>query len=409
MSRQKETIAIIGGGIGGLAAALSLWKAGFDAHVYEQASAIREVGAGIVLTPNATRLLYGLGLRGDLEKLGVAPVAWRQRRWDDGKTLLLSPVAVKSGPAAFLTLHRADLISMLVDALPPERLHLNHRLAGFSDRDGHVDLQFENGTTIKADMLVGADGIHSSVRKLLFGEEQPRFTGCVAYRGLVPAEQLNHLDLPSESQIWLGPGRHFVHYPVQASRLVNFVCLIDRDAWTKESWTEPGNVADVLDAFAAWHRQVRSIISAVAASEIFVWGLFDRLPLARWSVGRVTLLGDSCHPMLPFMAQGAAQAIEDAATLSAVLSAGDVDVQQALRRYESLRLPRTALIQSGAAGNKTRNHLPDGPAQRDRDSHMASGAADWSIGASKWIYDHDAAAAADTGSLGLRDMAEIGR
>lgn len=402
---RKASIAIVGGGIGGLTAALSLWKAGFDAHVYEQASAIREVGAGIVLTPNATRLLYRLGLHDKLQKLGVAPVAWRQRRWDDGKTLMVSPVAVESGPPAFVTMHRADFIAMLAQALPPERLHLGHRLVGFSDRDGHVDVQFENGTTIKADMLVGADGIHSGVRKSLLGEERPRFTGCVAYRGLVPAEQLSHLDLPSESQIWLGPGKHFVHYPVQASRLVNFVCLIDRDAWTKESWTEPGNVADVLDAFDGWHAQVRSIISAVSANDIFVWGLFDRLPLARWSAGRVTLLGDSCHPMLPFMAQGAAQAIEDAATLSAVLSAGGADVQQALRRYESLRLPRTALIQSGAAGNKTRNHLPDGPAQRDRDMHMANGAADWSIGASKWIYEHDAAAAAETGSLGLRQAA----
>jgi salicylate hydroxylase len=216
---------------------------------------------------------------------------------------------------------------------------------------------------------------------------------------MVSAQRLAHLDLPLESQLWLGPGKHFVHYPVSTARLVNFVCLIDRDAWTEESWTEPGNIADLRAAYAGWHAQVRGIVSSV--EEIFVWGLFDRTPLPRWSVGRVTLLGDACHPMLPFMAQGAAQAIEDGATLAAVLAQSGEDVPQALGRYESLRLPRTARIQTTAAGNKTRNHLPDGPAQRERDANMASGAADWSIGASTWVYEHDATTAARSGSLGL--------
>jgi salicylate hydroxylase len=399
MAGKTVSIAVIGGGIGGLAAALSLIAAGFDVHVYEQAQALREVGAGIVLTPNATRLLYRLGFAEKLKALGVAAVAWRQRRWDDGRTLMFTPVAVKPGaPAMFFTSHRADVLSMLIEALPAERLHLGHRLTGFTDRGDRVEMQFTNGSAVEADMLIGADGIHSTVRGLLFGAERPRFTGCVAYRGLVPAERLKDLDLPLESQLWLGPGKHFVHYPVQGARLVNFVCLINRDAWTKESWTEPGEVADALAAFAGWHAQVRSIISAV--DETFVWGLFDRAPLPRWSVDRVTLLGDACHPMLPFMAQGAAQAIEDAATLAALLTRSG-DVIETLRRYESLRLPRTARIQSIAAGNKTRNHLPDGAAQRERDAAMAAGAADWSIGASLWVYEHDAFAAAESGNLGL--------
>jgi salicylate hydroxylase len=225
----------------------------------------------------------------------------------------------------------------------------------------------------------------------LFGAERPRFTGCIAYRGLTPAERLRALDLPNEDQIWMGPGKHFVHYPVSAGRLVNFVCLIERDAWTKESWTEPGDGKDALAAYEGWHPQVRSIISSV--TQTFVWGLFDRAPLARWSVGRVTLLGDACHPMLPFLAQGAAQAIEDGATLAGVLGKAG-DVPQALCRYEELRLPRTARIQTVAAGNKGRNHLPDGPEQAARDAAMAAGAADWSIGASAWVYDHDALTAA---------------
>jgi salicylate hydroxylase len=399
----KIQIAIVGGGIGGLATAVSLLQAGFDVHVFEQVKVLREVGAGIVLTPNTTRLLDRLGLRDALTRCAVPLAAWRQRRWQDGRTLLVSPVAQFVGPAGeplFFTIHRADALAMLAGAFPSERLHLAHRLEQLNDDGDRVTLTFANGARVTADIVIGADGIHSSVRHALFGPEHPQFTGCIAYRGLVPAERLTHLNLPVESQLWMGPGKHFVHYPVSAGRLMNFVCLIDRDGWTKESWTEPGNPADALAAYTGWHPQVTSMIEE--ADETFIWGLFDRAPLPRWSVNRVTLLGDACHPMLPFLAQGAAQAIEDAATLTALLVQGG-DIAETLRRYESLRLPRTAMIQSGAAGNKTRNHLPDGPAQRERDSHMANGAADWSIGASKWIYEHDAAAAADTGSLGLRE------
>jgi salicylate hydroxylase len=394
MAGKIPTIAVIGGGLGGSAAALSLLKAGFDVQVYERARVLREVGAGIVLTPNVTRILHRLGFAAALEALGIAPIAFHQRRWDDGRTLLRTLVNnVPGKPAMVYTSHRSDVLSMLIGALPPERLHLGHRMTAFDDRGDRVALEFANGVRAEADIVVGADGIHSTVRELLFGAEHPRFTGCVAYRGLVPAERLSALALPREQQIWMGPGKHFVHYPVSTGRLVNFVCLIDRDAWTKESWTEPGDIADALAAYEGWHSQVRSIISAV--EETFVWGLFDRAPLARWSVNRVTLLGDACHPMLPFLAQGAAQAIEDGATLAAVLARSGEDVAAALARYQALRLPRTARIQAVAAGNKTRNHLPDGPEQRARDAAMAAGEAQWSIGASAWVYDHDATAVTD--------------
>ena len=394
MAGKIPTIAVIGGGLGGSAAALSLLKAGFDVQVYERARVLREVGAGIVLTPNVTRILHRLGFAAALEALGVAPIAFHQRRWDDGRTLLRTLVNnVPGKPAMVYTSHRSDVLSMLIGALPPERLHLGHRMTVFDDRGDRVALEFANGVRAEADIVVGADGIHSTVRELLFGAEHPRFTGCVAYRGLVPAERLSALALPREQQIWMGPGKHFVHYPVSTGRLVNFVCLIDRDAWTKESWTEPGDIADALAAYEGWHSQVRSIISAV--EETFVWGLFDRAPLARWSVNRVTLLGDACHPMLPFLAQGAAQAIEDGATLAAVLARWGEDVAAALARYQALRLPRTARIQAVAAGNKTRHHLPDGAEQRARDAAMAAGEAQWSIGASAWVYDHDATAVTD--------------
>jgi len=387
MAGKSLTVAVIGGGIGGAAAALALLQRGFDVHVYEQTRAIREVGAGIVLTPNVTRLLQQLGLGPDLEKRGIALAAWRQRRWDDGRTLLCTPLDTSGRVPTFYTVHRADLLSMLTGRLRPERVHIDHRLAGLTDRGERVDMEFANGATASADIVVGADGIHSTVRGILFGAEQPSYTGCVAYRGLVPVERIADLDLPPESQLWMGPGKHFVHYPVSAGRLVNFACLIDHEAWTKESWNERGEVKDAVAAYEGWHPQVRALIGAV--DETFIWGLFDRAPLTRWSVNRVTLLGDACHPMLPFMAQGAAQAIEDGAALAAVLSAAD-DVPAALRRYESLRLPRTARIQNVARGNKARNHLPDGPEQRARDAAMAAGEANWSIGASAWVYDHDA-------------------
>jgi len=399
MPKMRASIAVVGGGIGGLAAALTLLRAGFDVQVYEQVPVKREVGAGIVLTPNATRLLYRLGLRDKMLAMGVAIEAFRQRRWQDGRTLMRTAVAQPAGePPAYYTSHRADVLALLGNALPAECVHAGHKLVALTDRGNRAELQFENGAHTEADFVIGADGIHSTVRGILLGAEKPRYTGCIAYRGLVPMERVAHLDLPVESQLWLGPGAHFVHYPVQAGKLLNFACLVDREGnWTKESWTEPGDVAEVRARFADWHPQVRAILDAL--DDTFTWGLFDRAPLPRWSVNRVTLLGDAAHPMLPFMAQGAAQAIEDAATLAAVLERSD-DIVEGLRRYEALRLPRTAAIQSTAAGNKIRNHLPDGPEQDARDKAMATRDASWVIGASLWVYRHDAFAAAETGALG---------
>jgi len=239
-------------------------------------------------------------------------------------------------------------------------------------------------------VLVGADGIHSRVRRILFGPDQPRFTGCVAYRGLVPAERLRDLQLEVTAQVWMGPGRHFVHYFVRNRCLVNFVAVIEQDTWTRESWTDRGEIAQALAAFEGWHPQVRAILGA--AEETFIWALFDRRPLERWSAGRVTLLGDACHAMLPFMAQGATQAIEDGATLAACLTAdARADIAESLHHYERLRIPRTSRLQAMSTGNKTRFHLNDGLEQRQRDTEMATGLTDWSFKAVAWIYEHDAA------------------
>ena len=391
MSRDDLSVAVVGGGIGGLAAAVSMLRAGVDVQVFEQAPALVEVGAGIQISPNASRLLHRWGLRGALDRTGVRPVAVHQRRWDDGRTLQRAPLgeaAEAAFGAPYYHFHRADLLKALAAALPPERLHLGHRLAGFTDQGDRVELRFASGTTVSADVLVGADGIHSTVRGELFGPEKPRFTGCIAYRGLVPADRLGHLELEVLANNWMGPGGHFVHYFVAGGRLVNFVAINERETWTRESWTDRGEVADALAAFKGWHPQVGAIIGAV--DETFIWALFDRAPLDHWSVGRVTLLGDACHAMLPFMAQGAAQSIEDGATLTACLvQRGGADVASALRRYEALRLPRATRLQEMSRVNKTRFHLPDGPAQQERDALLAT-RGDRSIEALDWLYSHDA-------------------
>ena len=385
------SVAIIGAGIGGLATAVSLLRAGFDVHVYEQAITLGEVGAGINIGPNASRILHRLGLAEVLGKTGVKPMTFDQRRWDDGHVLLRSPLgeAVETAfGAPYYTFHRADLHRALASAVPEHRVHLAHRFTRLMDHGDRVEAHFENGKSISADALIGADGIHSAVRHALLGPEKPRFIGCVAYRGLASANRLTHLNLELTTQIWMGPSRHFVHYFVSAGRQVNFVAIIEEESWLRESWVDRGEVADVLAAFAGWHTQVLSIIGS--ADETYKWALFDRMPLLRWSIGRVTLLGDSCHPMLPFMGQGAAQAIEDAATLTGCLLKYASDVPAALRVYEQLRLPRASRLQSMSETNKARFHLPDGLAQQQRDAQMASGATDWSLAAIAWLYEHDA-------------------
>jgi salicylate hydroxylase len=391
MKRKELSIAIIGGGIGGISAALSLLRAGLDAHVYERAKKLSEVGAGIQVSPNASRILHGLGLADALAKMGVKPLAIHQRRWDDGRTLLRTPLGAWEAAFGFphYQMHRADLLDTLARALPAERLHIGHRFTALVDHGDRVEATFENGLHISVDALVGADGIHSSVRHVLFGPEKPHFTGCVAYRALVPAERLSHLDLEVILQVWMGPGKHFVHYYVQDRRLVNIVAAIEQDTWTRESWTDRGEVADWLAAHEGWHPQVRGILEAT--DETFIWALFDRRPMARWSVGRVTLLGDACHAMLPFMAQGAAQAIEDGATLATCLSqTAAQNVPDALRRYEAFRLPRASRVHSLSEMNKMRFHLPDGPAQQARDAQMARGTTDFSPKAVAWLYGYDA-------------------
>jgi salicylate hydroxylase len=392
MTHAPLRIAVIGGGIGGLSAAVGLRQAGFEVDVYEQAPELTEIGGGINMGPNAARILYRLGLGGGLDREGVRPVGSHQRRWEDGRTLQrtsLNPLCERLYGAPHITIHRADLLAVIAAGFPAERVHLGHRLVGLADCGDGAEAWFDNGAQIRADVLVGADGIHSAVRAALFGAEEPRFAGCVAYRGLVPAERIADLGLELGSQSWVGPGAHLVHYFVSRGRLLNFVGWTEHDTWNREDWTDRATIERALAAFEGWHPQVRRIIAA--AETCFIWALFDRDPLQRWSVGRTTLLGDACHPMYPFMGQGAAQAIEDGAALAACLVAGADDPAVALRRYERLRLPRVTRLQQMSRANKYRFHMQDGPEQQARDAEWAR-AADRSPEALRWLFDHDPAA-----------------
>ena len=385
-------IAIVGGGLGGLAAALFLRKAGIEATVYEQAPQLREVGAGIVVAPNMVRPLAALGLVQKLEEFAVRlEAAWEFRNWKDGRVLCTQPMGEECerlyGAHCYVA-HRADLLNLLLHALPPQQLRLDQRCVGV-DQDGReAELVFESRSGVKtklaADVVIGADGIHSAVRPAVSPKVDARFSGLCAFRCLVPAAQAPAMALRPVQSLWLGPGRHFVHYPISGGRLVNFVAIVPAGNWRAESWTADGAIADLIREFDGWDERVRQMI--LSASETKRWAMYDREPLQRWTDGRVTLLGDAAHAMLPFFAQGAAQAIEDAVALAECLGgANAASAGDALLRYESIRRPRASKVQEMSRGREIQNHLPDGPGQQQRDARLTSGDP---LRQSAWLYGH---------------------
>ncbi len=352
---------VVGGGIGGLTVALLLARKGVAVTLLERAREFGEVGAGINVSPNGARVLFALGLEPGLREAAFLPEALEMRTWRRAfpvlRTKLGRDVEARYGTPHF-NLHRADLHGLLVDAVRAEpgiAVRPATGCTGIEQGPDGVQALTDAGVPVAADCLIGADGIKSVVRHALFGDDAPRFTGCVAWRGLIPAEAVDDAFGQPVVRNWVGPQAHVLNYYVRRGELLNIVALVEQEAWVEESWTTPGDKADLLERFEGWHPAVRRRFEAIDPATCFVWGLFDRDPMPTWSRERVTLLGDACHPMLPFMGQGACQAIEDAAVLADCLALDEPVA--AFQRYESLRTARTARIQLGSRRNKALFHM----------------------------------------------------
>jgi salicylate hydroxylase len=392
----RPTVLIAGGGIGGLTAALALIRLGFSVEVHEQAAALREVGAGVQVSPNGARVLYALGVGEAVAAISSTTRGKEMRLWNTGQAWPVADSlaqAVETWSFPYFTVYRPDLLAALeqaVRAAAPDAIRLGRRVEAFEAEGTRVRLRFTNGGSAEGDALVGADGIHSAIRRQLWGEAPARFTGLAAWRGVIPMHSLpSHMHRPVASN-WIGPGRHVVHYPLRRGELMNFVGVVEDVDWQVESWTAQGSPADLRDDFEGWHDDVHAMIDAIEVP--FRWAFLARDPLPVWGKGRVTLLGDACHPTLPFMAQGANMAIEDGFILARAL-AEIAEVPEALRRYEDARRERTARVVRGSNENTARFH---NPALAHADGAAAYIAREFDPARmrerTEWLYTYDAAA-----------------
>lgn len=379
-------VAIIGGGIGGLSCACILRYYGFEPTIYEQAPQLGEVGAGLGIAPNGLRVYEKVGLRPGVEEVSARYGSGSRYHHADGTYVGEMTTEDSSGKYYTLGVHRADLMSILETSLPSESIKVGHRLRKVSQDDGVVKLEFENGSAAQADVVIGADGIHSVVREHVTRPSTPVNSGSIAYRGVVPTDRLGAWP-ENVARLWMGEGKHFLTYPVRRGQLMNYVGFVPSSTVVKESWSAKGNVEQLRQEFIGWDDTITNLLGQV--EETFWWGLYDRDPLENWTMGRVTLLGDAAHAMLPHLGQGANQAIEDAVTLAVFLKHfGMQDVGQALEQYERLRLQRTTEVQLGARKNGLRyDSLYDDLAQRDVEIKNSR---DFRL----WLYDYDAEAAA---------------
>jgi salicylate hydroxylase len=383
-------IAIVGGGIGGLTAALALRARGIDASVFEQAEVVREIGAGVSIHPNAARLLKRIGLDEQLRKIG-SPINGITLRSSKGEA-----ITTAAGPAtpAFsqqtgqgYNVHRADFLNLLFAALPGGTVRLGHRCLQLQEDGEGVRLSFANGAVAEADVVIGADGIRSVVQRGIGLESRPSSEGIMAYRGLIPAERLAWAGDLKDPALWIGSGRSFLLYPVASGRLINMVAFVPTDTESEESWSAPGELKALATEYAGWDQPVQDTINSL--DETFRWGIYDRAPLPHWSTARVTLMGDAAHPMVPHVGQGAGQSIEDAITLAVVLEGcGANDIAVRLKLYETLRLARTSQVQALArAAGKLYRSEHDDPAEK------AGRLREW-MAQGQWLYQHDAEQAA---------------
>ena len=386
-------IAIVGGGIGGLTAALALSESTHDITVFERSAGIREIGAGVQISPNAGRLLHSLGLGAAYSEISVHPHRVVLRRWEDDSIIRATDL-----DESFITQHhvplanvaRNELVEILGDAVAARSniaLKFSAHVVAVEPGDSASVVQFSDGSSQSFEIVIGADGIHSVVRPCVGSVDKPRFSGSAAYRALVPRRAVE--DLPIDVTNRMGPDRHVVSYFIGRNRShLNLVCISPEDSWETESWTEQGTKEDLYSRFEGWSPDFLSLLGRVE-EPIFRWALYDRVPLEKWGMGTTTLLGDACHPMLPFMAQGSCQAIEDAIVLARCLKeANTSDAAIALRRYEDARQGRTAQVQTSSLMNRDLFHMVDGQEQKDRDLIFSISPPGMSI--LDWVYEYDA-------------------
>jgi len=390
---SRLTVAIAGGGAGGLVAANALLARGIEVTVYEQADALGEIGAGVVLAPNGLRQLDRLGLVEQVEEVGVLIGANSAYLRHDGTPIPGHVNSDSSGTGRMYGMHRADLIEILAGALPAGIVVTGHRCIGCEATDGGGRLRFANGAIAEADVIVGADGIHSVVQEHVVEPSRPVPSGSVAYRGLVPSSALP--DWPAGATLmWLGEGRHLIVYPVRRGTLLNFVGFVPTDDVMRESWSAPGDPRMLAAEFAGWDAPVGELLSRVRYT--FRSALHDREPLPRWTRGRVTLLGDAAHPMLPHLGQGVNQSIEDGVALAALLAASPQAPEAALLAYERIRKSHTDAIQGSARGEGRRLDS-EYDVLDERDAELADSEA-----FRYWLYDHDVHVEAEEAALALR-------
>jgi len=363
--------------------------------VYEQSARLGEVGAGIQVSPNGTRVLYELGLEEALRGVQVSPSRKEIRHWSTGEAWTwyeLGPTTTQRYGAPHVLLHRGDLHAILADAVArvkPNAIHLARRCIDVSQSDQHVKVRLDTGETVSAAFVIGADGIHSKVRECLFGPDRPQFTGCLAWRGVVPMKRLPAHISQMLSTNWLGPGGHVLHYPIRRGELMNFVGNVERKDWQIEAWTVEGTTNELANDFRGWHPDVHSIIQNIVTP--FKWALMVRGSMDRWTKGRITLLGDACHPTLPFLGQGGVMAIEDGYVVAACLEKYFADPATAFARYEHIRKERTdaVVLKSHEFRKQALN-----PALFDTDAIAVSVVGQWQQALARdrldWLYAYDA-------------------
>lgn len=362
MSRKKDTIIIAGAGIGGLTAAMCLLLAGRDVEIYERAPALGEIGAGIQQSANATHVMRHLGVLDRLRAVAFLPPVTEFRLFDSGEVLqALSLAATHEARhgAPYLQLHRADFHAILVErllALKPDCVHLNAEVKAYTESDDGVTVMLADGRRVEGAVLVGADGIKSAVRRQIAGENRPEYTGDSAWRLTVPVERLPRNFLEGKSSIWVGPDKHAVIYFLRGGTLLNFVAAIELDEWIEESWTQKRPWAELKAELAGWHPDIQTIVDSVDRGECYRWALNVHPHLDRWHTRRAVLLGDAAHPTLPYLAQGAAMAVEDGAVLARALGEAS-SIDAAIGLYERNRMPRTRRIVDESRENRTLFHL----------------------------------------------------